>query len=629
MVAKALFTSCMETPSGHTPSRGQIDQDSQASTVHLQSLHMSSAEEDTLGDTLGSDVADGEEEGKIKKVDGDVQDGITVCLEEEAERHSHSNCMLVREQDKESISTEIQRRTEDEKQNLKKTSDVLVQATAEEDDDNGGTLEICPSAIPTQQLNNQLTGNLSDSQAKFALDQPKQSSRGVQAGSQQSTADLLDNSQSPNTSGLSGVEKSRLDDTLAFFFLTPPQTRSRIANLKKEKQVKETEERIHKTHLSGCGNSTDKVQEAKPLENCFPEISSVSAVRESSQELSEKETRPTRRRNTVIRVKEEDGSLKEFVENLSETQVSQASCKITNLESEGDCGNCFPVVSQNAKNTLDDNFNVLRVIASKNSNASPELALKHSDIINNLPNIPAQPNQIPTSIQDLQPTDTCKPPATISIDVTNVTPLKQTRNLDTASNVESPDIFSQISPNFINALCNLTDEVSKSNHPRNVSPASYPQEQITMNQYNSPSCTTEPYSCILPSAPMQNSSVESKPQPSVPNLTPDQQTSVGDTEISSNVIEKDTGSQLFRMRPQAPTTRRFFYPSGSSNVNPTGGHKAMQWMSEAVLVKSDDPKQENSEPGLSTDNEKATDETTHRNSSHSYSSTPTLRNSGM
>ncbi|XP_071786452.1 uncharacterized protein [Asterias amurensis] len=647
VVAKALFTSCIETPNCHTPSRGRIDNDSQASTVHLQSLHMSSADEDILGDTLESDHVDGEEAGKVKKVDGDAQGGRTGCGGEEEKGPSHSNCVSGLEE-QESISTDIQSRTEDGKQDIKKTCEILIQATAEDDGDDAETVKICSSAIPTQQHN---TDNLLENQTRVTsgqpFDKPKQSSHSVQTVqtcSQQSTADLLDSS-SPNVSGLSGVEKSRLDDTLAFFFLTPPQTRSRIANLKKQKQMKEIEERIHQACLSEHRDSADEIQEARQLESFrCPDLPLESAVRESSQEMSEKEMRTTRSRKTVVRIQEEDGSLKEVIENMSETQVSQASCKSTNFDTEG---NFFHVVSEeDARMTADDSVIVLRgdLILTENLNASPEV-LSHSASINNLPNISAQPNVIPTSIKDHQLTDACKP-ATISIDVTNLTPLKQTRKLDTAPNIDSPDIFSQISPEFVNALCSMTDQVSETNNQlRKASPPFNPPEQIQMSQGNSVSCNAKPDTCILPSGSMKSSSIENIPQPPVPILTLDKQASVQDlkpkpnendlsfkdkdSENCSNIKEKDLQSQLFKMQPRATTTRRFFYPAGSCNPGQTGGRKAMQWMSEAVLVKSDEDKQEISEPGPIADNEKATVEPTHRNNSRSYSSTPAQRNSGF
>ena len=240
--------------------------------------------------------------------------------------------------------------------------------------------------------------------------------------------------------------------------------------------------------------------------------------------------------------------------------------------------------------TADDSVYVLRddQILTENLNASPEV-LNHSASINNLPNISAQPNVIPTSIKDHQLTDACKP-ATISIDVTNLTPLKQTRKLDTAPITDSPDIFSQISPEFVNALCSMTDQVSETNNQlRKASPPCNPPEQIQMSQGNS----AKPDTCMLPSGSMKSSSSENIPQPPVPILTLDKQASVQypkpkpnendlsfkdkDSENCLNIKEKDFQNQLFRMQPKATTTRRFFYPAGSSNAGQSGGRKAMQW----------------------------------------------------
>ncbi|XP_038055770.1 uncharacterized protein LOC119727780 isoform X2 [Patiria miniata] len=690
VIAKALFTSAMKTPEEGFRPRRLTDPDSQSSTMPLQSLHMSSAEEEEeiLEDTIESDDADNGAKREDKRVvdagdamqqsggrtgqncrrlSCDISDlctpGTKGFLAKEMEReqrladeeihNSEGRDMAdgapIKEGEEEVVKTREDKQDEGGEATAEQaciahhnmqtlsTDGLTNEPRSIEVDEKGQCLSSLisnklqddnnqrhklPTLIPDAILTEDNPEMVSSVELMFRSQAPKQTGESSQTDSQRSWKNLTANDlQVLEASDRSGLDRSRLEDTLAFFFLTPPQTRSRLAKFKQQNLAKDGSS----VPDSSLGEKREANVESPALTSLEEHNNLQMPTRTVDELMETQDSAPTTRHTSVIIVKEEDGSLKEFVEDLSELSAGVnftnpgVGESLSSLHPEEEKNEMCDTISENeGDNTIDaceDKVKILNVHSPENSAYPSSLSVQVAETILS-PSLPVQ-------------------------NIAGLTPVRQARILVSPPNINSPDIFSQISPNFAEALCTITDQVSESHLAQSVLPP-VPEENEQSSSNKLPSQNQSNKTSLSCKSPLLPKKDDSKPPPSddnsnrsMQNMTVSESKGHGQQNVPKSPHEQ--ASQLFRMQPKAATTRKFFYPSAVTALTKTNKPKAMQWVADAVLVKAEE-KQQQSAPETLPEPRQETSSLGKTNNEASasigpgstiYSSTPAPRNSAF
>ncbi|XP_022108056.1 uncharacterized protein LOC110988636 [Acanthaster planci] len=683
VIAKALFTSMINTPEDYNLERRVSEQDSQSSTLHLQSLHISSAEEEEemLEDTIESDSAeDGSKENNVEVGDArketensggrrieigescDVSEhfvlGTTDATTGEREREqriAHDGSQDEADGVKRKDGADTVDEEQDDVEGAKDEQDCLAppcsvqnapNLTVDDMINHPTDNRLCgmeeslrslvsnraqddidciirdkhPALIPATELTLCNPRSASPVEPSVAAQGFKQCSDKPQTDSQNSLENLTaSDSQVLNRLDRSGLDHSRMEDTLAFFFLTPPQTRSRLAKLKIKKLAK-CSPKVPDSSLHDKSNSKSGGPPSTSLE--AHKILQI-ATRTSDDELlpERADSVQTKANISVIRLKEEDGSLKESLDNLSELTPC---LKITNPSLDESLSS---LPSKEEKAPICCRFD-----EDRGDSMLDDCIEDFKDAVAGSPAISA----LPSSSSKTGAGDVSSQTLFIQ-NLAGITPVRQTQALVSPPYINSPDMLSQISPNFAEALCLITDQVSESHfaHVLSAVPGDF-KEEATSHPLPPPGFTV---SSTSPSLPPQH---DRKLPPAVNQCSSEQKITSepagkGQTSTPKSPCNQDTPSQLFRMQSKAATSRKFFYPSAAKAATKTSNHKAMQWVADAVLVNAEEKQQQ--QVGQVTSSKPIQEESTVKKVNQTpasvgtgnifYSSTPAPRNSAF